>query len=131
MQSVITKETLLPYLVEIVKWYDLNGVNIRPLPKIIFIHDEANAEQPLGKTGYYDWQNQQIALFVAGRHMKDVLRSFCHELIHHNQYVEFGDVDTGTENVTKSQHLQKLEGDAYFRGNMLFRSWTDQFKGVK
>lgn len=130
MESVITKETLLPYLIEIVKWYDLNGVNIRPLPAIIFVNDESNAQQPLGKTGYYDWQNQQIALYVNGRHIKDVLRSFCHELIHHNQYIKYGDLNPGTENVTKSNYLQKLEGDAYFRGNMLFRSWENSFKNT-
>lgn len=131
MNSIITKDTLLPYLLEIVKWYIQNGVEIRPLPEVIIIHDEANAENPLGNTGYYDWYNQKIALYVNGRHMKDVLRSFCHELIHHNQYIVFGDVETGTENVTKSSHLQQLEGDAYYRGNMLFRSWSDQFKNVQ
>jgi len=131
MNSIINRDTLLPYLIEIVKWYEQNGVNIRPLPEIVIIHDNGNAESPLGNTGYYDWQNQVIALYVNGRHIKDVLRSFCHELIHHNQYIEYGDVDTGTENVTKSQHLQKLEGDAYFRGNMLFRSWSDNFKNVR
>ena len=130
MQSIITKDILLPYLIELVKWFELNDIEVRPLPTIIIIHDEANAQNPLGSTGYYDWQNQQIALYVNGRNMKDILRSFCHELVHHNQYIEYGDIDTGTENVTKSKHLQKLEGDAYFRGNMLFRSWENSFKNT-
>lgn len=130
MESIITKDTLLPFLIELVKWYELNGVEIRPLPEIIIAHNEFIANNPLGSTGYYDWKNQQIVLFVNGRHIKDVLRSFCHELIHHNQYIEYGDIEVDTENVNKSKHLQKMEGDAYFRGNMLFRSWSDQFKNT-
>ena len=61
MSSIITKDILLPYLLEIVKWYIQNGVELRPLPEVIIIHDEANAENTLGNTGYYDWYNQQIA----------------------------------------------------------------------
>lgn len=126
----INAQTIMPYLIEIVRWYEKNGVEVRPLPKVVLMHNGEAAADPLGHTGYYDYRIPLIALFVDGRHIKDVLRSFCHELIHHNQYLIYGDIETGTENVSKSNHLQQLEGDAYFRGNMLFRSWSDHFKNV-
>lgn len=131
MHTTITKETLLPFIIELVKWYEDNGLDIRPLPQVIVSHSPNNSNDPLGKTGYYDFRNQQIVLFVDGRHIKDVLRSFCHELIHHNQYIEYGDIETETENLNKSNFLQKLEGDAYFRGNMLFRGWSDNVKNTR
>jgi hypothetical protein len=127
----ITAQTITPYLIDLVKWYEKNGVEVRPLPKVILSRDNQNAKNPLGHTGYYDYRVPLIVLFTSDRHIKDVLRSFCHELIHHNQYLIYGDIETGTENVSKSSHLEQLEGDAYFRGNMLFRSWSDQVKNVR
>lgn len=130
-ESIVTKETLLPYIAEIIKYYRQQGVKIDPLPKLVLIRNQSNADMPLGKTGFYEPSKQLIALYIVDRHLKDVLRSFAHELIHHNQYIQYGAKEVDTENVNKSKLLNKLEADAYLRGNMLFRSWSDSYRGTK
>ena len=52
---------------------------------ILLISDEENSLNPFGKTANYDPNNMQIALYVDGRHPKDILRSLSHELVHHAQ----------------------------------------------
>ena len=42
----------------------------------------------LGKTAYYDPNTQTIVLFTEGRHPKDIVRSFAHEMVHHVQNLE-------------------------------------------
>jgi hypothetical protein len=65
------------------------GMNIQPLPKVRFVHgDSSNASQFLGKTAYYDPNNQEIVLYTEGRHPKDIVRSFSHEMVHHTQNLE-------------------------------------------
>ena len=44
------------------------GVNIKPLPKVIFKHkDKSNAKNFFGKTAYYNPNTQEIVLFTEGR----------------------------------------------------------------
>ena len=52
---------------------------------IYFVSDLQNANNPLGKTAYYDHGKSIIVLFTDNRHFKDILRSLSHELIHHAQ----------------------------------------------
>ena len=60
------------------------GLNIQPLPKLVLKHgDSENAREFLGKTAYYDPHTQTIVLYTEGRHPKDIVRSFSHEMIHH------------------------------------------------
>ena len=102
------------------------GMNIEPLPTMEFIDgDSENAKDFFGKTAYYDPNRQHIVLYTEGRHPKDIVRSYAHEMIHHIQYLEdrLGDV-SGT-NTTEDDHLDKLEQEANLRGTMTFRNWTD------
>ena len=58
------------------------GMNIKPLPKVVFKHGDAeNAKQFLGKTAYYNPETMEIVLYTEGRHPKDIVRSFSHEMI--------------------------------------------------
>jgi hypothetical protein len=103
-----------------------NGMNIEPLPTMEFIDgDSENAKDFFGKTAYYDPNKQHIVLYTEGRHPKDIVRSYAHEMIHHIQYLEdrLGDV-SGT-NTTEDDHLDKIEQEANLRGTMTFRNWTD------
>lgn len=128
---IATKDNITPYLADIIKYFEKNDVNCKPYPKVVFIKNANNAVNPLGNTGYYDPSSNTIALYILNRHIKDVLRSFAHELIHHDQCLNYGsEVYVDTENVNNSKLLQKLEADAYFRGNMLFRSWENNFKNT-
>ena len=102
------------------------GMNIEPLPSMEFIDgDSENAKDFFGKTAYYDPNRQHIVLYTEGRHPKDIVRSYAHEMIHHIQHLEdrLGDI-SGTD-TTSDEHLTKLEKEANLRGTMTFRNWTD------
>jgi len=102
------------------------GMNIEPLPTLEFVDgDSENASDFFGKTAYYDPNKQHIVLYTEGRHPKDIVRSYAHEMIHHIQHLEdrLGDIP-GTD-TTSDDHLDKLEQEANLRGTMTFRNWTD------
>jgi hypothetical protein len=102
------------------------GMKLRPLPTVKFINDDVrNAEDFFGKTAYYDPNNHRIVLYTLNRHPKDVMRSFAHEMIHHMQNHE-GKLETiHTQNTNEEGDLPEIEREAYEKGNMTFRSWTD------
>tara|TARA_Y100001937_G_C7108232_1_gene326145 strand:+ start:53 stop:1102 length:1050 start_codon:yes stop_codon:yes gene_type:complete len=96
------------------------------------VSDVDNSKDPFGKTAYYDPENMQITIFVDRRHVKDILRSFSHELIHHAQNCR-GDLDkathTGPGYAQKDPHMRKMEAEAYLLGNgFLVRDYEDQLK---
>jgi hypothetical protein len=102
------------------------GMNIQPLPKLVFKNgDSENAKQFLGKTAYYDPNSMSIVLYTEGRHPKDIVRSFSHEMVHHTQNLEGRLGDVSTTNTMEDDHLDKLEQEANLKGTMTFRNWTD------
>jgi len=105
--------------------------DIQKAPKLILRQDEDNAEKLFGRTAYYAPDTQTIVLFVTGRHNKDILRSYCHEMIHHIQN-ERGDHKLGdASSPTYAQdddHMRKMEMEAYLKGNLLLRDFEDNFK---
>tara|TARA_R110000822_G_scaffold149056_6_gene288139 strand:+ start:4782 stop:7679 length:2898 start_codon:yes stop_codon:yes gene_type:complete len=107
--------------------YMLNQkMNIIPLPKVIFKHgNQDNAENFFGKTAYYDPNSKTIVLFTEGRHPKDIVRSFAHEMIHHIQNLEGRLEGITTTNTQEDDHLTSIEAEAYQDGNLSFRGYTD------
>ena len=102
------------------------GMNIQPLPKVIFKHNDVpNAKEFLGSTAYYDPNNMTIVLYTEGRHPKDIVRSFSHEMVHHIQNLEDRLGNIQTTNTQEDDHLDKLEQEANLIGTMTFRNWTD------
>ena len=105
--------------------------NIKTTPKLILRQDEENGAMTLGRTAYYDPENLHIVLYITGRHPKDILRSFAHELIHHVQN-ERGDLQLGDASdpqyAQNDEHLRKMEKEAYLQGNLLMRDFEDNFK---
>ncbi len=105
--------------------------NIQNAPNLILKQDEENAEKVFGRTAYYDPEEFTIVVFITNRHPKDILRSFCHELIHHVQN-ERGDLKMGdASSPTYAQdddHMREMEKEAYLEGNLLLRDHEDQFK---
>jgi hypothetical protein len=106
-------------------------LGFEPHVKIVIISNSENAENPLGKTAHYSPAEHKIALYTKGRHIKDILRSLSHELVHHNQNCR-GDFDGGAATVEgyaqEDGHLREMEREAYERGNMIFRDWEDNLK---
>ena len=105
--------------------------NIRTTPKLFLRQDKENGAMTLGRTAFYDPSELKIVLYITGRHPKDILRSFAHELIHHVQN-ERGDLQLGDSSdpqyAQKDDHLRKMEMEAYLKGNMLMRDFEDNFK---
>ena len=103
-------------------------------PTIFFDSDPQNAENVLGKTGYYNPETEEIVIFVDKRHPKDILRSLSHELIHHSQNCR-GDLNPEIAGETTpgyaqtNTHMRDMESEAYKYGNGLyFRDWEDSLK---
>ena len=98
---------------------------------INLLSDPKNAKNPLGKTAYYDPQNMKITIFVDKRHVKDILRSLGHELVHHTQNCrgEFdGGVETGPGYAQEDGHMREMEREAYERGQLVLRDFEDKLK---
>jgi hypothetical protein len=108
-----------------------NKFNIQQAPKLILKKDEENAEKLFGKTAYYDPNESTIVIFITNRHPKDILRSFCHEMIHHVQN-ERGDLNMGDASsptyAQDDKHMRNMEKEAYLEGNLLLRDFEDNFK---
>ncbi len=105
--------------------------NIRSAPSLHLHKDEENAQKLFGRTAYYSPNDQSIVLYITNRHPKDILRSFCHELIHHVQN-ERGDLmlgDASSPNYAQEDdHMRKMEMEAYLKGNLLLRDFEDNYK---
>jgi len=106
-------------------------MKITPLPEIKIRHDEDNAKNFFGRTAYYDPNLKEVILFVDGRHPKDIVRSFTHEMIHHMQNLENRLGNIQTTNTTDDDHLLKIEQEAYLKGNITFRNWEDSIRSQK
>jgi len=108
-----------------------NGMNIKPLPKIKVIKDDKeNASDLLGKTAYYNPMDKSITLYTMNRHPKDILRSFSHEMIHHEQNLNGKLNNINTTNTNEDGDLPEIEREAYEKGNMMLRNWEDSIKNV-
>ena len=117
-----------PFMASLIDFMINHGLNITPLPNIILRKDEKEANDFFCKTAHYDGDKKEIVLYVLGRHPKDVMRSFSHEMIHHMQNLDGALKPTGTTNTNQSKYLQEIEKEAYLKGNMMFRTWEDSIK---
>jgi hypothetical protein len=116
-------------ITDIIEYMGKVGLNINPLPKIEFIHDdEENADNFLGKTAYYSPTEKLIVLYTCKRHPKDVAKSFTHEMVHHIQNLEDRLGIITTQNTNEDDHLNEIEKEAYMKGNIIFRNYTDSLK---
>jgi len=100
-------------------------------PRLFLKRDQTNAQNPLGKTAYYDPEQKSVTLYITGRHPKDVMRSLSHELVHHTQNCngEFEQTkELGDGYAQNDEHLREMEREAYECGNMIFRDWEDNLK---
>lgn len=113
----------------LIDFYIDKGLNIQPLPKLKFIHDdEKNAEDFFGKTGYYDPNEKLIVIYTCNRHPKDFMKSFAHELFHHHQNLEGKLTNISGTNTSEDDHLNEIERETYEQSQLLFRNWTDSLK---
>lgn len=100
-------------------------------PTVTLVDDDENMKDSLGKTAYYDPSSHGIVLYCSGRHVKDILRSFSHELVHHSQNCNgkfSGQTETPDGYAQNDDFLREMEKEAYLKGNMQFRDWEDGHK---
>lgn len=117
-----------PYMSSILEYMMDNGHKITPLPEIKIRRDIAESSNFFGKTAYYNPNDKEVVLYVEGRHPKDVMRSFVHEMIHHKQNLEGRLGNIGTTNTNEDDSLLEIEKQAYLEGNITFRNWEDSVK---
>jgi len=111
---------------ELTNYMREKGYNIDPVPALKVIdNDVENASEFLGKTAYYDPNERMIVLYTYGRHPKDIVRSYSHEMIHHIQNLEDRLGNVSTTNTLEDDHINNLEKEANLLGTMSFRNWTD------
>ena len=99
--------------------------------KVNFVKNDQNSLNALGKTASYNPETREVNLYFVGRHPKDLMRSFSHELVHHSQNSrgDFNNVSNTNEGYAQTDaHLREMEREAYELGNMIFRDWEDGIK---
>ncbi len=114
------------YLKSVFDFMHSKGYVKMPYPKII-LDTTDQGDSIFMKTAYFDPVSNGIRIFINGRAIKDCVRSFCHECIHYRQMLD-GDIERSgytSDKITEDKNLIRLEAEAYLKGNMAFRSWTE------
>ena len=122
------KSPYLPYIGSLLEYMLEEKMNITPLPEVKIRRDITEASNFFGKTAHYNPGTNEIVLYVEGRHPKDVVRSFSHEMIHHMQNLDGRLGNIGTTDTNEDSSLLELEKEAYLLGNITFRNWEDKIK---
>lgn len=118
-----------PYIKSLAEFFT-KKYNIKPYPKIKLTNVNQGDDNVFIKTGYYDPSTKTVVIYVNNRAKKDVLRSLSHEFVHHYQNLE-GRLQEGSYNgqeIINDDKLMKLEEEAYLKGNIVFRSWTESIQ---
>lgn len=107
-----------------------DGLNVYPFPDVELNWDEQDGL--FIKTGYYLPSEKKVVLFCKDRHPKDILRSYAHEMIHHMQNLNGENMSfSSNDDVKDNDKLEKLESEAYLKGNIYFRKWTEYERSNK
>ena len=112
------------YIKDLVPWLDEHGLKIKPYPTIKLSNRAQDGV--FISTGNYNPETKTITLYVNGRHIKDVLRTLAHECVHHSQNLEGRLVGYSGTRTSEDDTLTRLEEEAYMRGNIMFRNWTEE-----
>ena len=101
-----------------------NKIQVTPFPKIIL--DNSPQTGLFIKTGYYSPSEKKVVVFIQNRQIKDCMRSAAHEIFHHVQNLEGKNMSfSNQDDVKDNKELEKLEAEAYLKGNIYFRKWTE------
>lgn len=122
-------KTFREYADDIISFYRENGIDLgEKAPEISFDDSRVSRFDVFAPTGHYDFTKDEITLRTDNRHAKDIMRTLCHELVHAWQfrrdpegYMKFDK----TGSLKDNQTLLEFEREAYERGNILFRMWTE------
>lgn len=91
----MANKSLIKFWINEINNYIRNeGHQIDPLPEIYLLaadEHENDIDNMLILTGGYIPESKTIIIYIDNRHLKDILRSYCHELVHHMQNLENSD----------------------------------------
>lgn len=137
LNESLSKNDLKKYIKEFYN-YAKKHLKIDKDPKLTLESNKKNAKDLFGKTGYYNPDRMSIHIFVTDRHPKDVIRSFAHELIHHeqqclgkNKNLDLVKTKKDPAYATNDPQLREMEREAFEKGSLLFRDWCDMKKVEK
>ena len=105
-------------------------MEIDPLPRIRLDSTPNPEDELFIKTGYYEPTRNELVLFIDNRHIKDILRTFCHEMVHRNQNLVDPDgfADRASDlPLEEDENLKQIESEAFLYGNLLFREFTELY----
>ena len=117
---------LKEHIEDIIKFLRSIEFQIDPIPNVKIDDTENDPDDIFIKTGYYD--GNSIVLFTSNRHIKDILRTFCHEIVHHYQHLRDPENYQNLNfegSVYDNKGLKDIEREAYEKGNLLFRLYTE------
>lgn len=122
-------KTFLEYADDIISFFKENGIDLgEKTPEISFDASPVSRFDVFAPTGNYNFTKDEITLRTDNRHAKDIMRTFCHELVHAWQYRRdpegYMKFDK-TGNLKDNPELLEYEREAYEKGNILFRMWTE------
>lgn len=123
--QILDKDMWVKHAAGLISYMRKNGLGLDPLPDIVL---DSKEQQPglLAKTAEYDPVDKIITVYTKGRAFKDSLRSLSHELIHCQQDLDGKVSNVQSERISDNdQNLNDLEREAYEKGNMLFRGYTE------
>lgn len=123
-------ESIKKYFKPLAEFMKGEGLNVAPFPEVKLNWDEQDGL--FIKTGYYEPESKTITIFCADRHPKDILRTFAHEMIHHSQNLDGIDLNfSSKDDVKDNEKLEEVESEAYLKGNVMFRKWTEHEQSGK
>lgn len=118
------KIDMLNYWIEEIVKFLRTKMDIDPLPRVILDKTPNPEDELFIKTGYYEPSENKLVLFIDNRHIKDILRTFCHEMVHRNQNLMDPEgflANTSSLPIDEDENLKQIEGEAFLYGNLLFR----------
>jgi hypothetical protein len=115
-------------LIKQVKGYAKKILGYKSGVGIELIKNAVNSSKGVkSKTGEYDPNGKVIKIYISDRHPKDILRSLCHELVHHAQNDE-GELDSvkgvEPEEFRENPKLKELEEKAYKLGGTILKGFS-------
>ena len=124
------KKYLKFWISKILQHFRSKNFQVDPLPTIMFIDTPNDEDNLFIDTGNYDSSTKTVKLYIDNRHVTDILRSFCHEMIHHHQNLENSDYFRRvklTGKIDENPELNEIESEAFLLGNKFFRSFTEEY----
>ena len=93
-----------------------DSLNLEELPKVFFINDNKWSRK-MRSFGQYNPQTAEILVYIKNRNMADILRTLCHEMVHHKQNEE------GRLKVDSGKTGSDIENEANAQAGVLLREY--------